>query len=184
MEHLLPTLGVLICIVVLPSFGVPNCPLLVFAGGYLGSLYGIQSAAALAIGAVFINIAVAYWIAAYPLRRWLQKRIRHRAASLLGLKPRSVLLATAILHITPGVPLCLQTYFPGVNRLNYWQYLGIALPIQGLYTAGIVATGGVLGLPVAEFDSGGVGAMLMGGLVIYMFVSITRNRAIITWGNF
>lgn len=133
-----------LAIAILPALGVPNCPLMIIGGGAAAVVHGTFAAAAVAVLAVIANILWSYWVAAYPLRAFLWERIERTAQTrwLARMDSVDVARATFILHVTPGVPLFIQNYFPGLHRLNYWKYLLIAVPVQSLYTALIVLTSG------------------------------------------
>jgi len=123
---------------------VPNCPLMIVGGGAAAAVYGSAAATTVVVLAVIANILWSYWVAACPLRAFLWSRIENTAQTrwLARMGPADVERATLILHVTPGVPLFIQTYYPGLHRLNYWKYLLIAVPVQSLYAALIVLTSG------------------------------------------
>ncbi|MCB1095614.1 MAG: hypothetical protein R3F19_19215 [Verrucomicrobiales bacterium] len=134
-----------LAIAILPGLGVPNCPLMIVGGGAIaatGNGADLASALWVTVGGVIVNILWTYWVAAYPLRSFLWKRVARSGGWFTGMKSDSVLFVTFLLHVTPGVPLFIQNYFPGVHRLAYWKYLAIAIPVQSLYTALIVVTSG------------------------------------------
>ena len=132
----------------LPAAGVPNCPLMIGGGAIVADACGMPTALAMAVGGVIVNILWTYWLAAFPLRKLLLRRVDSAASWLLNGngngKHRSVLAVTLALHVTPGVPLFVQSYFPGVHRLPYLQYLAIAIPVQAFYTTVIVGTSGAV----------------------------------------
>jgi uncharacterized membrane protein YdjX (TVP38/TMEM64 family) len=134
-----------LAIAILPGLGVPNCPLMIVGGGAIAASGGeatMATALWATVGGVIVNILWTYWVAAYPMRTFLWKRVARSGSWFTGLKSDSVLFVTFLLHVTPGVPLFVQNYFPGVHRLTYWKYLAIAIPVQSLYTALIVLTSG------------------------------------------
>jgi uncharacterized membrane protein YdjX (TVP38/TMEM64 family) len=89
------------------------------------------------------------------LRRWLRDRVDRKARELLKerfqMSEQGVLTVTLLLHVTPGVPLFIQNTFPGLHRLTFWKYLAIAVPVQTLYTALIVATSGQIFLALKSY---------------------------------
>lgn len=154
-----------IAIAVLPAFGFPNCPLMIVGGGAAAAVHGSVAATGVAVLAVVTNVVCCYWVAAYPLRAFLWGKIESRAQTrwLARMDERDVTRATLLLHVTPGVPLFIQTYFPGLHRLAYWKYLSIAVPVQALYTALIVYTSGEIFLliPASTLALFGFGALLL-----------------------
>ncbi len=133
-------------IALLPGLGVPNCPLLIICGTSMTAALGHWQAIGLAVAAVIVNILWTWWVAAFPLRQFLCQRVGNRVGKYLKHtdqhQERNILTITFLLHVTPGVPLFVQNYFPGIHRLNYWKYLAIAIPVQSLYTALIVGSSG------------------------------------------
>tara|TARA_R110000850_G_scaffold125759_11_gene244387 strand:+ start:1654 stop:2247 length:594 start_codon:yes stop_codon:yes gene_type:complete len=163
-------------IAILPGFGLPNCPALILFGSTMTAAFGVKNAILLAIAAVTVNILWTWWAAAYPFRNFLKKRIDERVSKRfqgrIEMNERNVQTITFLLHITPGVPLFIQNYFPGLHRLTYWKYLLIAIPIQSFYTALIVATSGQIfkvlkGYPVA---------LLVVGIGIWTGITLYRRR--------
>lgn len=133
-------------IAILPGLFVPNCPLLIACGSVLTSAHSTGLAVAVAVGAVNANILWTYWFAASPFGQTMRHSINRRAALLLddpiAFTERKVTWITFLLHVTPGVPLFIQNYFPGLHRLPFYKYLAIAVPIQSLYTTLIIITSG------------------------------------------
>ncbi len=165
-----------LAIAILPGIGVPNSPMLILCGTSMTAAFGVKEAILLAVGAVIVNILWTWWAAAYPFRELLRKRIEPKLAKYmkepLQLKEKSVLGITFLLHITPGVPLFIQNYFPGVNRLTYWKYLAIAVPIQAVYTALIVGTSGQIFLALKAYPL----VVLIVGLTIWGAVMFQRRK--------
>ncbi len=152
--------------------------MLVICGTAMTVALGTRDAVLLAVAAVSANILWTWWVAAYPFREFLRKRIEKRMRSQglherFHLNERSVLTITFLLHITPGVPLFVQNYFPGVYRLSYWKFLAIALPVQALYTAIIVVTAG----QIFELLRGYPLLVLMAALTIWGLVSVYRRSS-------
>jgi uncharacterized membrane protein YdjX (TVP38/TMEM64 family) len=131
-------------IALLPAIGIPNCPLMIGGGAIVAAACGMPTAMAMAIGGVIANILWTYWVAALPLRGYLMRKIGDSAPGFVDAENRSVLMVTLLLHITPGVPLFIQNYYPGIFRLPYVHYLAIAIPVQTTYTALIVYTSGTI----------------------------------------
>ena len=84
--------------------------------------------------------------------------------------------ATFLLHITPGVPLFIQTFFPGLHRLNYFHYLLIAIPIQSLYTALIVLTSGEI-FKIARGPLLITALILLAAMLAWKSLSSRANRS-------
>ena len=160
-----------LAIAILPGLGAPNCPMLIVCGTVMAPVLGIGGAALFAIAAVAVNILWTWWLAAaYPLRSFLQERVRHGTVDRFQMGERSVLGITVLLHITPGVPLFIQNYFPGLHRLAYWKYLAVALPVQSVYTALIVVGSGEIFGALKRYSL----TVLIAVLVVFAAVPIQR----------
>ena len=164
-----------LAIAILPGLGVPNCPLLIICGTAMSLVLGIQGAVMLAVGAVLVNILWTYWVAAYPFREMLIHRVDRRVGQLFNdkiqMNQRDVLQLTFLLHITPGVPLFIQNYYPGLHRLAFWKYLAIAVPVQSLYTTLIVITSGQIFSALRHYPI----ALLIVLLAIWIGVTLHRR---------
>ena len=148
-------------IAILPGFGFPASPLLIIAGAVWGSNL---SSCFIAIAATALNMAWTYAAAAGPARKVVARILGTRWDKWRNIDRRNLLKLTLLLRITPGLPLALQNYTLGLLAVPFLSYLLISIPINGLFVAGFVLTGGAI------FD-GSLGAAIV-GLSILIVASI------------
>lgn len=158
-------------IAVLPAFGVPNCPLMLVGGCLVAREHGVSTAVTTAVAGVVANIVWSYWVAAYPMRSRLWPKMERVAPWFVKMENTSVAGVTLLLHVTPGVPLFVQTYYPGVHRLPYLLYLAIAVPIQSLYAAAIVCAGGAVARQLSL-------SMIIFVATVALIVVLLRSRSL------
>lgn len=139
-------------IAILPGLGFPASPLLIIAGAVWGSNL---SSCFIAIAATALNMAWTYAAAAGPARKVVGRILGTRWDKWRNMDRRNLLKLTLLLRITPGLPLALQNYILGLLAVPFLSYLLISIPINGLFVAGFVLTGGAI------FE-GSLGAAIVG----------------------
>ena len=160
-----PILFVLI-LTMLPGLGFPLSPLLIIFGIVMGPRFGLPATCAIGIAATSVCSIWTYALASGPLRvflktyllkKWVIPEFSNNSALRLGI----------IIRITPGIPYAVQNVVLGVMGMRFKTYLLASLPVQSLYTIGLIITGGAL------FE-GRAGLAITGVLFLIVIILITR----------
>lgn len=128
-------------IAVLPAFGFPASALLLLAGIVWGSN---ATSCAIALGAIFLNIAGSHGLAAGPGKKMIVRLLGERTRRWQNLSKEDHVRISWLIRITPGIPLFVQNYVLGVLGVTLRQSLLAALPVTGIYVCGFVLTGGAI----------------------------------------
>ncbi|GHC06762.1 TVP38/TMEM64 family protein [Cerasicoccus arenae] len=155
--YLMPALGIL------PLFAFPASPLLMLIGYYYGPVYGMI----VAMIGIAINDTLAYWVARSFLRGPLLRLLERRKIKVPAVPDEDEIRVIALLRITPGTPLFLQSYLLGLAKVSYWRYILVSVPIQALHAAGFVVFAGAI------FE-GSVGMIVFAVFLLIAIVIIFR----------
>ena len=150
----------------LPGIGFPMSPLLVLFGIVMGPRFGMPIACVIGIAATSVCTIWTYALATGPLRHFLLTRLLSKW-TLPELTERSALRLGLIIRITPGIPYPLQNVALGVMGLRFKTYLLASLPVQSLFTVGLIVTGGAI------FE-GRAGLALTGAVVLVVVILVSR----------
>lgn len=150
----------------LPGIGFPISPLLILFGIVMGPRYGLAATCAIGIAATSFCSIWTYALASGPLRTFLKTYILKKW-TLPELSDSSALRIGLIIRITPGIPYPIQNMALGVMGMRLRTYILASLPVQSLYTIGLIITGGAL------FE-GQTGLAITAALFLIVIVLITR----------
>ena len=126
---------------VLPAVG---CPMLVFyltAAGAFTARLGLGGVLAAIGAALALNLALAYWLARYGLRPWLEKLVARTTYRIPALDAADHAELTVIVRVTPGPPFFLQSYLLGLAGVRFGTYLWISWVISMAYATGFTLFG-------------------------------------------
>lgn len=154
----------LLAIAILPCIGFPVSPLLV-AGGLA---YGIPIGLTLGFVGIFLNNALAYLLAAYPLRRFIEGLIHTRGWKIPSIPKSEETRVIIVLRITPGIPLPMQNYILGLARVPFLKCMILSILAQGLAIIAFVVTGGSL------FE-GSWGLIVLGVILIVVMMLVAKT---------
>lgn len=157
---------------ILPAFGFPASALLLLAGATWGTSWKGCSIAVLGSA---LNIAWTYLAAAGPARRLVGRALGTRWDRWREMDRGNLIKLTVLLRITPGLPLCVQNYVLGLLAVPFPTYLAISIPINALFVAGFVITGG----SIFEGKIGGAvaGVLLLAGAILLVHFLRSRLRS-------
>ncbi len=153
-------------IAILPLLPIPVSALLVLAGVVYIPIMGIPMACALAITAMTINLLLAYWIAAFPGRSFVESLLKKVEYSLPVLNHGDQFKLALIMRITPGVPFLFQNLASGILRMPLKIYIPVSVVVVGFYTCAFMITGGAL-------FSGNAGKAILGISLIIVLSAVT-----------
>ncbi len=128
----------------LPLLGFPLSPFTLAAGPVFGPTLGVGNVIACAIGAVTINVALAYWIADRALRPPVTRLTNWLGCSLPVLPPDFTSDITLLVRIIPGPPFFLQSYLLGLARVPFRTYMTVSTLVPATYIVGAIIAGDAL----------------------------------------
>lgn len=153
-----------LAIAILPGFGFPVSLLVVLAGAIWPTAPWLSVLIALA--ALGLNMIWTHFVASGPAGSRIRTLLPDRWSRLFTLRAENHFRLACILRLTPGIPFFVQNYALGLCGVPLRHSLAIGLPINILYVAGFVLTGGAifegkLGLALA-----GIGLLVAVGLAL------------------
>lgn len=145
-EHL-RTLGApvfFLAMATLPAIGFPLLPFAVAAGPAFGPELGVAGVIVCAVGAVAVNVALSYLVAARLLRGPACALVRRFGYPLPQLDPRHGWLVTLLVRVVPGPPFWVQSYALGLLRVPFRAYLVISTLVPAGYLSAAILLGDAL----------------------------------------
>jgi uncharacterized membrane protein YdjX (TVP38/TMEM64 family) len=128
----------------LPMIGFPMSPFILTAGAVFGPELGAGWVIIWAVGAVAVNVALSYWLAARGLRPVVEWGLARMGRGLPKEPVKSAWELTLALRVVPGTPFFLQSYLLGLARVPFGMYLAISTAVPAAYIAGMVLAGDAL----------------------------------------
>ncbi len=154
-------------IAILPLFGFPVSVLLIPVGYTLAPAYGKVWATIYAMAAIGVNDTIAYWLARTFMRGPILRLLERKKIKVPEIPRDQEARVIALLRITPGTPLFVQSYLLGLANVDYWRYILISVPVQSIHVGLFIFMG------EAVFE-GKVGAMVTGLFLIVALGIIFR----------
>lgn len=112
---------------VLPAFGFPVSILLLPAVGIFGPQLGTANAVLLALGALTVNLSLAYALARRGLRPLLKALITRLGYKLPAVESGDATDLIILLRVTPGIPFFIQNYLAGLAEVPFPRYFVVSL---------------------------------------------------------
>jgi uncharacterized membrane protein YdjX (TVP38/TMEM64 family) len=164
----------------LPAIGAPMGPFAIAAGLVFREQLGLPLILLLAVGAMMVNISIAYWLA----RRWLRPPLT-RLLIRWGYRLPEVERGDAtdlivLLRVTPGPPFFVQNYLLGLAEVPFVRYLVLSAATQGLLLSGLVVFGDALSQgrgKMVMLAAGGLVAVLVGTHLVRKHLAKKRAAA-------
>lgn len=128
----------------LPLAGFPLSPFTLAAGPVFGPQMGVTAVIACALGAVTVNMALGYWIAAKALRPFMTWWMDRLGRKMPAVSAQSAWQLTLFLRVIPGTPFFIQNYLLGLAQVPFGVYLGISTAVSGVLIAGTILAGDAL----------------------------------------
>jgi len=157
---------------ILPALGFPLMPLSLAAGPVFGPTMGVGPVVVCAIGAVMVNVAVSYWLAARAMHPLVSRVVAKLGYRLPEIGSSTAWHASLIVRLAPGLPFCVQSYVLGLIRTPFIPYLTVSVLVPAGYISGTILCGDAL------FRGQGKTAFFALGIVVFAgaIVHLLRKR--------
>jgi len=109
--------------VLLPAAGAPLSAFTLTAGELFGPTLTLPGVIAAMLAAIWINLALTYWLARYALRPLVLRVITRYGYRIPTVTASTALSITMALRLTPGPPFFLQSYILGMAETPFWTYM-------------------------------------------------------------
>ena len=139
MGKLPPALFAIACVFVF-LFPMPASAVFVAAG----AAYGIQKGLAVAVFGILGNQLLAYFLAAYWMRKPLIRWLARRGYNLPEVPPGKSADIVLLIRLTPASPLFVQNYLLGIARVNVLPYIAVSFPCTMTHVFGFLLVGSSL----------------------------------------
>lgn len=141
----------------LPAIGAPQMAFTLTAGPLFAAQLGMGVVVLLALLAMFLNMALSYWMASRVLRPVLEALLGRLGYKIPQVEQGDETGLIVLLRVTPGIPFPVQNYLLGLARARFGRYLLVSFLIQGPLNAAFIVFGDALLQP-------GKGKMIFYGL--------------------
>lgn len=125
----------------LPAFGFPLLPFAIAAGPAFAPELGVAGVIGCAVGAVAMNVALSYVVAARLLRGPVHAVVRRFGYVPPVLDPRQGWLVTLLVRVVPGPPFWVQSYALGLLRVPFRAYLVVSTLVPAGYLSAAILLG-------------------------------------------
>jgi uncharacterized membrane protein YdjX (TVP38/TMEM64 family) len=129
---------------VLPAVGIPTTAFLLTAGAAFGERMGMGGVVAAAIAAILVDLALAYWLARWALRPWIERILLRLGYRLPEVETGDMTDLIVLLRMTPGIPFFVQNYLLGLADVPVGRYFRVSCLIVVPSTAAWVLFGDAL----------------------------------------
>lgn len=164
LDHL-PSGGLLAAVAILPALGCPVSPLYLLVGTR-GPWVAVPGLAL----AVAVNLSLSWILARTILRPLLTALVARRGLRIPELRPHNRLRVTAMVRLTPGLPLFLQSTLLALAGVPYIPYFLLSFALQYPIALAMALLGDA-------FAHGGYAtAIAGGGLLIAVFIALRLVR--------
>ncbi|MGH7944092.1 MAG: TVP38/TMEM64 family protein [Opitutaceae bacterium] len=125
----------------LPTVGFPLSPFTLAAGPVFGPTMGVGWVVLCGIGAITLNVALTYWLAARALRPVAEWAVRRLGYRLPAVQPHAAWLAIIILRTVPVTPFCVQSILLGLARVPFGPYMLVSIVVPSAYATALILLG-------------------------------------------
>ncbi len=157
---------------VLPAVGFPISPFYLTAGEAFAGQMTMPGVLAAALVANSVQFALSFWLAQRafrPVVEWLLAQAKYRVPQV---KPENETTVAVLVRVTPGPPLCMQSYLLALSGVRFRTYLWVSIAVQGLMGSAYIVFGKAL--------MSGKGGLALLGLMVLVFaiaaVQLVRKR--------
>jgi uncharacterized membrane protein YdjX (TVP38/TMEM64 family) len=155
-------------VALLPAGGFPLSAFTLTAGPAFGAQLGVGGVLAAYGAAVFINLALTYWLARYALRPWVERRVARAGYQIPQLEKKEHFEVTLLLRITPGPPFFLQSYLLGLGQVAFVTYLWVSWVVAMAYAVGVVFFGQAIMEGKALLATTGVSLFIAAVIIVHL----------------
>lgn len=121
----------------LTAIGFPTTPFFLLAGSTFGAVTGVIGSG-LATG---LNLVLAYGIARYGLRQWLERGLDRAGYRVPRLPARHQFRTCLLVRLTPGPPSFLKSYLLALASVRFGLFLSVSWPTGAAYAVGVILLG-------------------------------------------
>lgn len=133
-----------LAMMILPLVGFPLAPFVFSAGPLFAPTMGAPAVIGCCIGAVAVNVTVAYWFARRALRPWMEHLIRWLGYPMPKMERADSWEFTLLMRLLPGVPFFVQSYLLGLAQVRLGIYLLVSVLVPAGYILAAVVAGDAL----------------------------------------
>ena len=118
--------------------------------------------------ALLVNNALAYWLARYALRPWLERWISRTKYRIPRIESAEHAEITLLVRITPGPPFFVQSYLLGLAEIRFRTYLVISWLIAMAYATGCIVFGDAILHGKGRLAFLGFSALVAAALIVHL----------------
>lgn len=146
----------------LPLVGFPLSVFVFSAGPLFAPTMGLPLVMAASLGAVLVNVSLAYWAAAWMLRPTMERFVRWLGYDWPKMERVKTWEFALVMRLLPGMPFFVQSYVLGMTGVKFRVYLGVSMLVSaGQVVAGVLVGDGLLRRDPGQLAiAGGVFALL------------------------
>jgi len=126
---------------ILPALGFPVSVFYFTAGSAFTERLGLGGVIAATGLAQLVNISLAYWLARYAIRPWLEQMIGRSKYKIPVVAAAEHAEVTLLVRVTPGPPYFVQGYLLGLAEIRFRTYLLISWLVAMAYATGFIIFG-------------------------------------------
>jgi uncharacterized membrane protein YdjX (TVP38/TMEM64 family) len=147
---------------ILPALGMPMLAFTIPAGEAFAPLMGMPAVIGVALVAIALNLALAYWLARYAFRPVLSRVLKGYGYSVPTITPANALSVLLVVRLTPGPPYAFQCFLLGIAEAPFRLYMIVSWLAILPYTIAAMILGH--GLRDGNFKAviAGVGVVVVG----------------------
>ncbi len=146
---------------VLPAFGFPISPYYLTAGEAFAPQMTMPGVLAAAMVANTVQFAFSFWLAHRALRPLVERLLARSNYRVPQVKPENETTVAVLTRVTPGPPLCLQSYLLGLSGVRFRTYMWVSVVVQGVMGSAFIVFGKTL--------MSGEGKKALIGLMVLVF---------------
>ncbi len=152
---------------VLPTFGFPISPYYLTAGEAFAPQMTMPGVLAAALVANTVQFALSFWLAHRALRPVVEWILSHTKYRVPQVKPENEMTVAVLTRVTPGPPLCMQSYLLGLSGVRFCTYMWVSVAVQGVMGSAFIVFGKAL-------MSGKGGLALLGLMVLVVAIAAVQ----------
>lgn len=115
--------GFFVCYVAVTALSLPGAAVMTLAAG---ALFGLIEGAVLVSFASSLGALLAFWVARYLLRDWVEQRFAHRLQAINEGLNRDGVFYLFALRLVPAIPFFLINLLLGLTRMRAWTFYWVS----------------------------------------------------------
>ncbi len=153
---------------ILPAVGFPISIFYLAAAAAFSARMGTAGVVAASGGALAVDLALAYWLARYGLRPWLEQmisRTKYKIPVVADAEQNQIIL---LVRITPGPPFFVQNFLLGMAEVRFSSFFGISWVVNMLYATGFIVFGDAIFQGKGKMAFMGVMALVAVTMIVHL----------------